>query len=722
MNKSQTIKMDVTGGTATNKYFQIRLEQDVDTLEFMSIKLDTKDAYNTFNSDYGVIVGRVTANGGVGIQNAKISIFIPLDEEDEENGEIVSIYPYKEPTNKNKEGKRYNLLPRVSSIDPETKLKKPKQAFGSFNTKEEWVTNPTHLEVYKKYYKYTTVTNGAGDYMLFGVPVGTQKVHMSCDITDIGKYSMNPAAMVTNMGYSPNLFTRNGSRIKPSDDLDDLPHIETQEVSVDVLPFWGDSENFIIGITRLDFRVRAQLTNTFTIFGSVYTDGDDSMWGCDYVKNPSNIKELYRMRQNNGEYGNGKNIDENVGIASKRIGKVTENIYYYPAKIPDNEISSADPRTDMVKLDKSEYSIYKRDGDFVFIINCNRRKVITTETGGEKVVSDDNPNGVFTEFKGFITLELTENEVPMEFSGHLDERDNFADTPELKVVPIRYRLKFPQSTVRANSFREEKTTDAENDTQSWRKDHRTFLGGNIYSVARFHGTSFYAEGDGNDGKTESTNNGFLNHETLNNMNKEITVNGDSTKPWLFNSVGMTQTNNYSSQLDNEKEQMPSNAITDSNRRQVFGANWMNFSVHFPQIAYLVEDRSFLDGMRSSANFSQDFRTDYMYRSNTQEIAAGDINTQWFARNDLHYTDFILVPPSDIVTILEKLGNKKGFKSSELGTTTLDGLYKNGESSCPENGGHVNADPDNAVDTEIYFYRGFDTADCLQYLVELGIVD
>ena len=115
--------------------------------------------------------------------------------------------------------------------------------------------------------------------MIFGVPIGTQTVHMSVDITDIGKYSMTPAAMVTNLGYSPNLFTDNNAKIKPSKDLDDLPNIETQEISVDIIPFWGDTTNFIIGITRQDFRIRATLVNTFTIFGSSFTDGDNAMWG-----------------------------------------------------------------------------------------------------------------------------------------------------------------------------------------------------------------------------------------------------------------------------------------------------------------------------------------------------------------------------------------------------------------------------------------------------------
>jgi hypothetical protein len=356
MNKSQRIYAN-TGATQTSKYIKFQLEQDVDTIEFMTMNIYTKDAYQDFNSDYGVLVGRVTANGGVGIPNAKISIFIPLTDTDAEIGQINSIYPYRTPRDKNAQGKRYNLLPRVAEYEPSSGTYSPKQPFGSFPIKPEIVTNQYFLDVYKKYYKYTALTNSAGDYMIFGVPVGTQTVHLSVDITDIGKYSMNPASMVTNLGYSPNLFMDNNSKIKPSDDLNDLPNIETQEITVDIIPFWGDATNFSIGITQQDFRIRAVLDNTFVIFGAAFTDGDNSMWGGEDkypAQNDRRIRELYHI--------NGLTPEqwvENIGIMSKRSAKITEKIYYYPPEISDDRINigNVDPTKDMLLLDPTQYSI-----------------------------------------------------------------------------------------------------------------------------------------------------------------------------------------------------------------------------------------------------------------------------------------------------------------------------------------------------------------------------
>jgi len=707
MNKAQRIYID-TGNTTGSNYLQVRLEQDVDTLEVMSLKLDTKDAYQNFNADYGVLVGRVTANGGVGIPNAKVSVFIPLQEEDKYNSDIVSVYPYKNPRIKNNNGKRYNLLPRVSKADPDTGIVSPKQPFGSFPIKEEIVTNETQLKVYKKYYKYTTVSNQAGDYMIFGVPTGTQTIHMSCDITDIGKFSMNPASMVTNLGYSPNLFTDNGSKIKPSNDLDDLPNIETQEITVDIIPFWGDTENFEIGITQQDFRIRAQLVNTFVIFGSVYTDGDGSMTGQDYQGDSIQHVELYRVTKNEGV---------NIGIASKRIGKVTESIYYYPNTISDDQIANADPTTDMLKLDKSSYSTYKRDGDFIFIINCNRRRVTTNEFGDEVVIPDDSTEGAFTEFKGFVTLQITIDDVPMDFYDWLDSDNN----PRGKVTPIRYTLKFPQNASKGNSFREVGTGERfggsdEMDifwNDQWRKQHFTFSANTLYSIARFHGLVHYGTtgqfDPGDDGY------GFLDGDHINEIQSRNAYN--NTSIIVTNDFGYSGNSLYN---------MPSNAVGsgDNTGGEFFGANWMNFSAHLPQHGYLNDYRSNAENLRSNSNFSYNFRyRDYYFKDNLQEIAAGDFNTKWFARSDLHWTDFIHVPASDVKKIVEDTGTLRGFKltTAEIAALELEGEYKSGADPCPINGGKVNANPAGSTDYNTYFFRGFGDADCLGYLIDLGIV-
>ena len=715
MNKSQRIKIDVNDSNI-DKYLKVKLEQDISTLEFLSLKLDTKDVYNNFNADYGVLIGRVIANGGVGIPNAKISIFIPVDDDDLNDGVIKNIYPYKTPRDKNDGGKRYNLLPRVGKINQETKEISPKQPFGTFPIKEEILMNDNYLKIYKKYYKYTTSTNDSGDYMLFGVPIGTETVHLSVDITDIGEYSVTPAAMVTNLGYSSNLFTDNNSKIKESDDLDDLPHIETQEISVDILPFWGDEDNFEIGFTRQDFRIRANLVNTFTIFGSAFTDGYDSMWG-NSDQDDGNVKQEYLI---DGETYNERSL--NVLILSKRSGNVMEKIYYYPDNIDDSNIDNSDPTKDMKILDQSEYSVYKKNGDFVFIISCNRNKIITDEFGNK--IKSETADGVFTKFRGFVTFEIPSENVSL--------KEN-SDENELNM--LRYKFKFPQYTMVGREFNK----NDDEFTVAWRKQHYIFEAGKFYSVSRFHGTVFNNSPDFTIPpeakiyeKTES-NGRFSNTDKINNLSYD---NNEDDFGSIFYNTGVILNTGF-----NYKDDLPSNRGIF-----VFGANWLNFSIYFPQIGFFSKNHGSVRSWRSNTNFTSDnVDSDFYYTDNTQQIAAGDYNTKWFARSDLHWTDFIEVPKIDINNLFEY--NNKGFNNINVESVgiTLEGVnnktYHNGmwpeqtfisgsDLSCPTvdfhksgsgHGGRINGEPDNNKDDKFYFYKGFGDSNCFEFIKSLGII-
>jgi hypothetical protein len=727
MNKSQRVYFN-SGSTKTTIYGKMTLEQDVDTLEFMSMKLSSDDIYQNFNSDYGVLVGKVIANGGIGIPNVKISIFISLTDEDADMGQITSIYPYKTPRDKNNEGKRYNLLPRVAKVDPNTAQWSPKQPFGSFPIKEEVVTNSVILDVYRKYYKYTALTNSAGDYMIFGVPTGVQTVHMSVDITDIGEYSMNPAAMVTNLGYSPNLFTKDTTRIKPSSDLNDLPNIDTQEITVDIIPFWGDISNYEIGITRQDFKIKAVLMNTFTVFGSAFTDGANNMWGGDKQDTTKKVKSLYHS------YSSLDVHDEwsTLSIATKRIGKISEKIYYYPPNISDEDIDSGnvdENGKDMLSLDPTEYTIHKRDGDFVFIINCNRNKIITNELGVKVPIDYNSPYGVFTEFRGFITLEITQDEIPMNFDGTIGVDTLLRNNVQLK--PYRYKLKFPQYAKSGQGFTVESkdTLNAVANTAEWRKQNYRFSGGKFYSISRHHGLTENIDND-DDNQVIYGTQGFLQPDNVNMI--------DHTSISFTYDVGIIATSSESV-YDNELYDFPTNSTYQGH--QFFGSNWLNFSVYLPQVAEAYNGYAYIKYILTSDNFSiQNSNTtenelnSYYLIDNFQKIAAGDYNTKWFARSDLHWTDFIEVPLHDIA-ILGKTDGKKYVFDPEA-PNALQGKYRNGTytpnnwySACPlndgkplSNGGRINANPNNPPDPNTYIYKGFGNANCIQYLVELGLIN
>jgi hypothetical protein len=323
MDNNRTIRLRTTPGESQN--IQFKIEQEFDTIDFLSLSITQEDAYRNFCSDYGVVAGRVIANDGFGIENAKISIFIPLLNEDVDNQKITSIYPYSTPADLNSQGIRYNLLPNVGrrfyyyqripgTQPPYVYLQDPNYTpLGTFVTDDAWaavgddiVTNPTPgytvwrrivetnhgpkvpvgtfpgksqlldndilVEVYEKYYKFTTKTNGSGDYMLFGVPVGTKIVHMDVDLSDVGGASLSVDDFL-NTGTPPSSFTPN-NKFKSSTNLNSLPQIESQDLSVDVIPFWGNLDQCEIGITRQDFNIIRDIVPSATLAFFAFTHNE----------------------------------------------------------------------------------------------------------------------------------------------------------------------------------------------------------------------------------------------------------------------------------------------------------------------------------------------------------------------------------------------------------------------------------------------------------------
>ena len=123
MSKSYRIRTS----PGVDKSINVNIEQDFEYLEILSLKLLQSDIYTRQCSDYGVVIGRVSVNNGFGIPNAKVSIFIPLESEDETNPIISELYPYKTLNDVNEDGYRYNLLPYTINIHIHIISKKDKK-------------------------------------------------------------------------------------------------------------------------------------------------------------------------------------------------------------------------------------------------------------------------------------------------------------------------------------------------------------------------------------------------------------------------------------------------------------------------------------------------------------------------------------------------------------------------------------------------------------------
>lgn len=353
MATNNSIRLRTQAGASQN--INVKIQQEFDTIDFLSLKITQDQAYLNFCSDYGVVAGRVIANDGFGVPNAKLSIFIPLSDEDSEDPIISQIYPYLTPNDVDAQGIRYNLLPALGksftilvkipndsqgntynandylpNITPLgsfaensswslvttvlgpgpfgytewqreiVREKAPEVPVGTFPEKFEILNNDSLLEVHDKYYKYTTTTNASGDYMIFGIPVGVQNLHMDVDLSDIGGESLTADDFI-NAGFPPTLF--NGSSFKASNNLGSLPQIETQNISVDIIPFWGDIDQCEIGITRQDFILTKEIKPSALLVFQAFTNG--STWtlstGCGSIvggsgSNAANFRDTTQMK------------------------------------------------------------------------------------------------------------------------------------------------------------------------------------------------------------------------------------------------------------------------------------------------------------------------------------------------------------------------------------------------------------------------------------------
>jgi len=342
----------------------VKIDQDFDSLEILSLKLRQEDLYTQFCADYGVVVGRVIANGGLGIPNAHISIFIPLDDVDESDPIISTLYPYKTPTTKNEDGYRYNLLPYEDEYYGHN-------GTGTFPTVDDVLTRKEVLQVYEKYYKYSVRTNDSGDFMIVGVPLGNQKLVMDLDLSNMGEFSLRPSDLIRMGRGVPSQF--NGQLFKDSENIDSLPQILNEVKDIDVSSFWGQDDICDVGITRVDFDLSDQgieITPHSVFMGSLFSSNED-----DY------IKATCRPKKDTG------NLCDTVAGPGEILA-IRQTI---------QEDENGDPVLEQYQLEDGG-NVINDNGAWLIDLPMNMNYVTTNEFG-ERVTSPDPSVGIPTQAK-----------------------------------------------------------------------------------------------------------------------------------------------------------------------------------------------------------------------------------------------------------------------------------------------------------------------------------
>ena len=359
-NRSYRIRTQVG---SNEPLIHMDMEQTIDTFEILSLKISQSNAYRLMNSDTGLIVGRVVANGGFGVPNAKVSVFVQYEDTDDMKKKLM--YYYSSPKDTNTQGIRYNLLPE--ELDDICH-----QSVGTFPDKRVLLDNDSWIEIFDKYYKYTTRTNNSGDYMIYGAPIGTQTIHVDVDLSDIGVLSQRPRDMVykganINQFESPNKF-------RVDKNLASLAQIFTEDKTIYVYPFWGDTTDSDTGaaVTRCDINLSYKFEPTCIFMGSIITD-------------------------------TGENSLSKKCVAHKNQGKMSDMITGQGTiemirKTPDNKIEQYSVQGNQLIDD---------DGVWCYQIPMNLDYVITDEFGNT-VLTDDPNKGIATRARVRFRIGMTE--------------------------------------------------------------------------------------------------------------------------------------------------------------------------------------------------------------------------------------------------------------------------------------------------------------------------
>jgi len=398
---------------------QVKLDQNYEMLEILSFQMFQSDIYTRDCSKFGVVCGRVFANSGFGIPNAKVTIFIPLQPEDENNPVISTLYPYQRIDTINEDGYRFNILPYSPSYSNHTPV-------GTFPDRIDALIDKSVVEIYDKYYKYTVKTNDSGDFMIFGAPLGQQTIVMQVDVSDIGQFSLTPQDLIR-LGVATQDQV-DGSRFRFSTNLNELPQIITINKTINVAPFFGQKEVCDFNIGRIDFdltkEANLKLEPTAIFMGSLVSDSD---------------KNKIRKKRNADDWGNcksktkaGYNCELTTGPG--QIDAIRQTIF-----VDENGL----PVLEEYKIEGNG-KVIDDNGNWVVELPMNLNYVYNDENG-DLVISNDPTIGVPTTAKYRFKVKWDQ---PSRVNGETKRayyllpniKEYGWDTENMEVDPITYTI------------------------------------------------------------------------------------------------------------------------------------------------------------------------------------------------------------------------------------------------------------------------------------------
>lgn len=223
-------------------FVNIQLKRTTDTLDTLNIYNTPIGSQITQESDTGVVFGRLVAQQNILDENGEKHI-IPL------KNTVIGIFnPSTE-------------FPNVASTDDNgnrlTLNIKENISIGSYFNNESYITDfkfltdTSNVKNIPSKYKYTTITNDNGEFILHNIPVGEQTLMFEVNLLKQGLTSDEVA-----LNYFP-------YPLEESPNVDKIPHYFFRQIPVNVLPVWGSTQT---GYTEINIKAQIDLRKWVTYY------------------------------------------------------------------------------------------------------------------------------------------------------------------------------------------------------------------------------------------------------------------------------------------------------------------------------------------------------------------------------------------------------------------------------------------------------------------------
>ena len=224
-------------------YIDLKIERSYNSLDTLKINNNLLNSFPEQNSPTGVVFGRLTAiqklkgefgdNIRIPLVNVPIGIFNSSDEfpdvfSTDDNGDRLSLN-IKEASNPNQYFNNYSY-------------------FSDYN---QYLKSADSFSAVPAQYKYVTLTNDNGEFILYDIPVGQQTAIFEVDLFKQG---------LTKDEIALNFFPFPGTE---DANIDSTPSFVYKQFPVDVVPAWGLGQT---GYTSLDININLDLRKWATFY------------------------------------------------------------------------------------------------------------------------------------------------------------------------------------------------------------------------------------------------------------------------------------------------------------------------------------------------------------------------------------------------------------------------------------------------------------------------